>query len=160
MKRLILPLACLMVLAATPAKAQVSVHIDLGLPIAPPLVVIQPGVQVVEGFHDEVFFSSGWYWCRRPDGWYRARSPRDRFSWVERHRVPRPLVRMPEGRYRNWRHEEHRPQMGHDVRHMPPGQVRKEERRDRKEERRENKRERKEDRRDDRRDRDSDHGRH
>ena len=97
--------ACVMPLAFTAAQAQVSLHIDIGLPVAPPLVEVQPGVQVVEGFDGEVFFSNGWYWCRRPDGWYRARSPRAPFYFIERRRVPGVLVRMPEGRYRNWHHD-------------------------------------------------------
>jgi hypothetical protein len=105
MKKLVLPIACALAMAALPAKAQVRVNIDIGLPIAPPLVVVQPGVQVVEGFREEVFFVQGWYWCRRPDGWYRARRPRERFIPVEQRRVPGSLRRVPEGRYRNWHHE-------------------------------------------------------
>jgi hypothetical protein len=78
------------------------VNIDVGLPAVPALVVLQPGVQVVEGFREEVFYSGGWYWCRRGNAWYRARSPRAHFTWVEARRVPVALVRIPEGRYRNW----------------------------------------------------------
>jgi hypothetical protein len=100
-----LPLAILLTMGAPGAQAQVRLRIDLGLPVAPPLVVIQPGVQVVEGFGEEVFFHRGWYWCRRPDGWYRARSPRDRFGWVEGRYVPGVLVRVPAGHYRNWHHD-------------------------------------------------------
>jgi len=101
-------LALLLSVAPTAAWSQVRLQIELGLPVAPPLVVIQPGLQVVEGFQEEVFFHQGWYWCRRPDGWYRARSPRVRFAWVEGRRVPRLLIQVPEGRYRNW-HREGRP---------------------------------------------------
>jgi hypothetical protein len=105
MKNHLLPLACALCLWPSAAQAQVSLHIDIGLPVAPPLVEVQPGIQVVEGFPEEVFFSAGWYWCRRPDGWYRARSPRARFDWVDRRFVPGGLVRMPgDGRYRNWHH--------------------------------------------------------
>jgi hypothetical protein len=68
-------------------------------------VLIQPGIQVVEGFREEVFFHGGWYWCRRPDGWYRSRSPQARFGWVDARRVPGALVRMPMGHYRNWHRE-------------------------------------------------------
>ena len=114
MKKTLLPLAFLLALGSTAAQAQVSLHIDIGLPVAPTLVVVQPGIQVVEGFGEEVFFSGGWYWCRRPNGWYRARSPRARFDWVESRRVPVGLVRLPPGQYRNWRHEEHRGEMRHD----------------------------------------------
>jgi len=108
MKKYTLPLALLLILAPSAARAQVSVHIDLGLPIMPRLVVVQPGIQVVEGFQEEVFFCNGWYWCRRHDGWYRARSPRERFAWIEGPRVPRSLMRVPEGHYRNWHRGEPR----------------------------------------------------
>jgi hypothetical protein len=95
----------------SPAAAQVDVQIHLGLPVSPPLVVVQPGVQVVENYQDEVFFHSGWYWVRRPPYWYRARAPQAAFALVEPRHVPRALVRLPPGRYRNWRaearHERH-----------------------------------------------------
>ncbi len=115
MRIYVIPLAALLAVSAAPARAQVGVRIELGLPVAPRLVVVQPGIQVVEGFHEEVFFHRGWYWCRRPDGWYRSRSPQARFEWIERRRVPVGLVSMPEGRYRNWRHEERR-EIRHDER--------------------------------------------
>ena len=124
-KRLVLA-AAILVIAPT-ARAQVSLHIDIGLPVAPPLVVVRPGIQVVEGFGEEVFFHEGWYWCRRPNGWYRARTPRARFEWVEVRRVPRGLVALPPGHYRNW----------HRERQLERREVRREERR---EERREHER--------------------
>ena len=105
MTKLSFSLAALLVLAAPAAQAQIHVQIELGLPLAPPLVVVAPGIQVVEGFRDEVFFHDGWYWCRRDDGWYRARSPRARFVWIEPRRVPPGLVRLPPGHYRNWHRE-------------------------------------------------------
>jgi hypothetical protein len=119
-----LPLVFLVLLCPAVARAQVGIRIELGLPVAPPLVEIQPGIQVVEGFPEEVFFHRGWYWCRRPDGWYRSRSPRARFEWIEGRRVPPALIRVPAGRYRNWRHDarsmerrEERREERHDERH-------------------------------------------
>jgi hypothetical protein len=145
MKTLALPLALLLSMAATSARAQVRFQIDIGLPVAPPLVMVEPGIQVVEGFRDEVFFSLGWYWCRRPDGWYRSRSPQARFAWVEARRVPRGLVRMPVGHYRNWHHGEARPLERRDDRR----DIRRDDRRD---DRRDGRRDgRRDDRRDDRR---------
>jgi hypothetical protein len=157
----LLALTLLLALGTPAAHAQVHVQVELGLPIAPPLVLVQPGVQVVEGFGEEVFFHNGWYWCRRPDGWYRARSPRARFAWIEARRVPGVLVRAPMGHYRNWHHdrpverwetrrrEEHR-----EIRREERREERRDERRDlRKEERREERRdERRNERRDERRD--------
>lgn len=134
-----LSLALLLSLCPVTGWAQVGIHIELGLPVAPPLVLIQPGIQVVEGFHEEVFFHRGWYWCRRPDGWYRSRSPRARFAWVERHRVPGSLVRVPTGHYRNW-HRDGRPG---EHRGVGPGhreERRQERREDRREERRQERR--------------------
>jgi hypothetical protein len=89
------------------ARAQVAVQIHVGLPVAPPLVVVQPGVQVVENYDEEVFFTNGWYWVRRDGGWYRARAPRAAFVYVEPRRVPVTLVRIPPGQYRHWRREDH-----------------------------------------------------
>lgn len=119
MKKFVFCLA--LALSTVPAaRAQVGVHIDIGLPAQPQVVEVEPGVRVVEGIDEEVFYSGGWYWCRHGDGWYRARSPRAHFYWVDRHRVPGALARMPEGRYRGWRRadhpEWHGPRGGHGVR--------------------------------------------
>ena len=143
MKMLPLPFALLLFLSPTSGQAQVNIHIDLGLPPVPRLVVIQPGIQVVEGFGEEVFFNSGWYWCRRPNGWYRSRSPRSQFVVVERRRVPAGLMRNPEGHNRNW-HKEERKQEQRDFR-----EDRKQDQRERKEDRKQEQRERKEDRKED-----------
>lgn len=106
MKRLALVFALALSMLPAAARAQVGVHIDVGLPVAPPLVVVQPGVQVVEDWHEEVFFTSGWYWVRRDGYWYRARSPRAQFVYVEPRRVPVALVRSPPGHYKHWRKAE------------------------------------------------------
>lgn len=90
------------------ARAQVDVNIHLGLPVSPPLVVVQPGVQVVEDHEEEVFYTRGWYWCRRGDHWYRARHPHTEFVYVERRHVPVAIVRTPPGHYRHWRKHERR----------------------------------------------------
>jgi hypothetical protein len=153
--KLVLPLFLL--LAAAPARAQISLHIDLGLPVAPPLVLVAPGIQVVEGFGEEVFFRGGWYWCRRESGWYRARSPRARFDFIEPRFVPMELVHIPAGHYRNWRHDvdrPHEPWRGESRRAHERNEIRREERHEmRREERREDRHEdRRENRRDERHD--------
>lgn len=106
MRMTTLPLALLLVLCPSLAQAKVNVHINIGLPLVPPLVVVQPGIQVVEGFPEEVFLYEGMYWCRRPDGWYRAHSPRERFDQIRYHRVPVVLRQEPVGYYRNWHHDD------------------------------------------------------
>ncbi len=148
MKRLThtLSLACL--LSLCPAQAQVSIHIDLGLPVAPRLVLVQPGIQVVEGFQDEVFFHQGWYWCRRPNGWYRSRSPKARFTMIEAHRVPHSLVQVPMGHYRNWHHGEarHNERREEGRPYMQPQHERRDDRKaDREREKHERKQEKKQD---------------
>jgi len=96
------------------APAQVDVQIHLGLPVAPPLVVVQPGIQVVENWDDEVFVHGGWYWVRRGPVWYRARGPQARFVVVEPRYVPAPLVRLPPGQYRHYRAAERREAHEHE----------------------------------------------
>jgi hypothetical protein len=123
--------ACLQLLPA-PARGQVSVGIDftLPLPASPPLVVVRPGVQVVEGSDEEVFYTEGAYWARRDGGWYRARSPRAAFAFVEPRRVPVRLVRLPPGHSKHWKkHHAPRPPArwegldGHDHGGPPHGKA-------------------------------------
>jgi hypothetical protein len=137
MKRLALLFA--LVLSSVPAfaRAQVGVQIHVGLPAAPPLVVVRPGIQVVENYDEEVFFTNGWYWTRRDNGWYRARAPRAAFVYVEPRRVPGGLVRIPPGQYRHWHRAEARAER-HDRKDFQRA-----ERHERKEERKQEKHERK-----------------
>src|SRR5512133_1496248 len=98
--RLALTIASLSaVVAPLAAPAQVSVGIQIGLPVAPPLVVIQPGVQVVENYPEEVFYTRGWYWVRRGPAWYRARQPGVTFMPVQPRYVPTRLAALPPGHY-------------------------------------------------------------
>lgn len=106
--------------ASTTALAQVQVSIQVPLPTItfsapPPLVVVQPGVQVVEDYDDEVYFTGGYYWVRRDDRWFRTRDHRGSWVVVEPRVVPATIVRLPPGQYRKWkgksrnddRHEHH-----------------------------------------------------
>jgi hypothetical protein len=102
----------LAVAAPTSASAGVDVQVHIGLPVAPPLVVVQPGVSVVENWDEEVFFVSPYYWVRRGDLWYRARSPRAAFRAVPMRAVPVTLVRMPPGQYVKYSKAKHH-QGGH-----------------------------------------------
>jgi hypothetical protein len=101
----LLALACTLTPAA--AQAQVDVHVDLRLPGVPSLVVVQPGVEVVEGYGDEVFFHGGAWWMRRGPVWYRSPTADGRYVVVRERSVPPVLSRLPPGRYRNYRAEKH-----------------------------------------------------
>lgn len=107
--RTALPLAALLaVLAVLPAPAaagEVEVHAGFKIPLpeVPRLVVIQPGVKVVQDFDDEVFLHEDVYWARRGDRWYRTSDRHGKFVVVETRLVPEPLRRLPPGRYRHYR---------------------------------------------------------
>jgi len=104
MKSSTLTLAALLILCPAVAQAQVRLGISIGLPPVPQMEVVAPGIQVVTGFQDEVFLQNGWYWARRPDGWYRSRDAHAHFDYIDNGRVPRGLSQMREGQYRNWHH--------------------------------------------------------
>jgi len=84
-----------------------QVHIDVDLPNivfpAPPrLVVVEPGIQVVEDNDDEVFFVDNWYWHRRGSRWYRTQSHSGGWVVVEERVVPRRIFGFAPGHYRKW----------------------------------------------------------
>jgi hypothetical protein len=119
--------AALSILAAPGrATAQVSATFQLELPFTPHLVVVEPGIQVVESYNEEVFVVGGAWWVRRGPVWYRAPRPGGHFVPVRVEHVPPGLVRLPPGRYKNYkkamkeerkeRHEEEKAfrKMGHD----------------------------------------------
>lgn len=143
-----LPLVWVTLLAATPAFAQVHVEVvgpRVALPgprvvvpppplvrfaAPPPLVVVEPGVQVVRDCDDEVFFSGGWYWHAGPTGvWYRTRSYRGGWVAVPPRAVPVAVMRLPRGQYRHFRGEAWREQR-REERHDERREERHEERHD------------------------------
>lgn len=98
-----------MLVVATPALAQVEVKLNIPLPtvtftVAPPLVVVQPGVQVVEDCDEEVFFVDEYYWTRRDNRWFRTRNHTGGWVVVEERIVPRTIHAFPPGHYRRWKH--------------------------------------------------------
>jgi hypothetical protein len=103
--------AAALVAAAVPSAVraegvfQTSITIALP-PVLPPLVVVEPGVQVVEDLDEEVFFVRGWYWVRRGSFWYRARDYRRAWMYVDLRFVPHGLRRIPPGHYRRFRKAE------------------------------------------------------
>jgi hypothetical protein len=90
-------------LVPLPAAAQVSVTLRLDLPVVlPALVVVEPGIQVVPGVNEEVFFVDGYYWVRRDARWYRSHDHRGGWVVIEPRGVPPRLVKVPPGHYRKW----------------------------------------------------------
>lgn len=100
-------LVALASLLAAPAFAQVQIQVQLptiAFQAPPPLVVVEPGVQVVEDQDEEVFFVSDNYWVRRGPHWYRTKDHRGGWVLVDGPGVPPSLVRVPAGKYRRWKH--------------------------------------------------------
>jgi hypothetical protein len=101
MKKLIL----LAVLAPAIASAQIqaSASFTLDLPIIiPPLVVIQPGIQVVPDVDFEVFHADGFYWTQREGRWYRSSNPRSGWAYHP-HGYPPGLAKLKPGHYKRWK---------------------------------------------------------
>jgi hypothetical protein len=94
------------VAAPAPAPPAPVVHVTppaIRFEAPPPLVAVQPGIQVVPDYDEEVFFAGGWYWMPGPDGvWFRTRTWRGGWEVAPRHVVPVALVRIPRGHYRRW----------------------------------------------------------
>ena len=105
MKTAILALVIVSAVPA-PARAQVAVDIRIGFPSPPPLVVVSPGVQVVQDYDEEDFFVNGWYWLRRDAAWYRTRDHRGGWVVVQPRVVPVSLIRLPPGQYKHWRKDQ------------------------------------------------------
>ncbi len=90
-------------LAATAQGLHAEVNIQLPA-VLPPMVVIQPGVQVIPEISHEVFFVDGAYYARQGGGWYRAPGPHSgRWVAVPVQAVPVALVKLPPGHYKNWK---------------------------------------------------------
>jgi hypothetical protein len=72
MKRLMMKVMVGLSLLAVPAVsfAQPVVSINIGWAAPPPVVEVSPGVQVVQDYGEEVFFTGGHYWVERGGAWY------------------------------------------------------------------------------------------
>ena len=93
-------------LVSVPAFAQVEISVQLptlSFNAPPPLVVVEPGVQVVEDNDEEVYFVDNYYWVRRGPRWYRTRDHHGGWAVVDGPGVPTSIVRMPEGKYRKFK---------------------------------------------------------
>jgi len=92
-------------LLSFPAFAQ-DVQLKISLPwlTPPPLVVVEPGIQVVPDYEEEIFFVDNWYWVRRDGRWWRTRDYHGGWAYMPRG-VPPGLSRIPPGKYRHWKAE-------------------------------------------------------
>jgi hypothetical protein len=102
------------VLFASPAFAQVRVSVEVPLPtirfeVPPPVVVVSPGVRVVEDYDYEVFVVNGWYWHCDGHRWYRARDHRGGWTVVDRRYVPVSIVKLPPGKYKHFKRPHGKP---------------------------------------------------
>jgi len=87
-----------------PARAEVSVNINLGPPVVvaePPHLVLVPQSQVYFSPDPQVdiFFYGGYWWSPRGDRWYRATEHNGPWGVIERSRVPQEVIVVP-GDYR------------------------------------------------------------
>ncbi len=115
---------------ASPSFAGVDVHIGIPAPQivieAPPRLVVVPGAPVVQ-YAPEVdynyFTYGGRYYTTRDDRWYVSSSYGGPWTYVDRARLPRPILGVPVTYYREPRyyHEHH----GGHPHGMPPGQAKK-----------------------------------
>lgn len=71
----------------------------VALPRRPALADVQPGIQVVMGVEEEVFYTDQHYWVRRDGDWYRAKQPAGEFTYVESSHVPSGLMELEPGEY-------------------------------------------------------------
>ena len=95
----------MMLIFALLMQVQVRVTVPtVRFEVAPPMVVVQPGVQVVQDYDEEVFFVDGRYWMRGRDGrWYRANDYRGGWVTAEPRAVPGSIVRLPPGTYKHYK---------------------------------------------------------
>ena len=83
-----------------------DVTVSIGWQAPPPLIIVSPGVQVVQDYDDEVFFIDGYYWVERDGGWYHSRDHHGNWVFVERSHVHSWLVQpRARGQYKHWNKE-------------------------------------------------------
>ena len=72
-------------------------------PSPPLLVIVEPGVQVVSDYDEEVFYVDSYYWHHRGPHWYRTRVHNGGWVVVDNGEVPQRLVVYEPGRFRHWK---------------------------------------------------------
>lgn len=92
-----------------PAPAQAAdITVSIGWQAPPPLIIVSPGVQVVQDYDDEVFFIDGYYWVERDGRWYHSRDHHGKWIFVERSHVHHWLVQpRARGQYKHWNKAKH-----------------------------------------------------
>jgi hypothetical protein len=103
-----LPRMKIAIALAVLAQVQIVGGISIQLPVIkfeapPPLVVVEPGIQVVQDYDDEVYFVDGWYWCRRDGNWFRTRDHHGGWVYIEQRGVPVNIVKVPPGKYKHYK---------------------------------------------------------
>ena len=83
-----------------PARAEVSVNINLGPPVVvaePPHMFLVPRTRVYFSPEPDVdlFFYGGYWWSPRGDRWFRAREHNGPWSVIRRRSVPREVISVP-----------------------------------------------------------------
>ena len=93
--------------ALVPLSARAAdITVSIGWQAPPPLIIVSPGVQVVQDYDDEVFFIDGYYWVERDGGWYHSRDHHGKWIFVERSHVHHWLVQpRARGQYKHWNKE-------------------------------------------------------
>jgi hypothetical protein len=101
--------------AAGPARAEVSVNINLGPPpivfAEPPAVVMIPESRVhfIPDPKVEIFFYGGYWWSPRGERWYRSRAYNGPWGVIEHRHVPRAVVYVPRDYRDRYARERHHP---------------------------------------------------
>ena len=99
----------LLILCASLISAEVNVNVDINigprirLPESPGVVLVSPGIMVIEDYPDEVFFVSGFYWTLHGGHWYKCGGHKGRWIKTNRGKVPSAVLKMPPGKYKHWR---------------------------------------------------------
>lgn len=103
-------LAAITVAALLPLSASAAdVVVSIGWQAPPPLIVVSPGIQVVQEYDEEVFFIDGYYWVERDGRWYHSRDHHGKWIFVERSHVSGWLISSdrPRCRYKHWNKSKH-----------------------------------------------------
>lgn len=94
MKRLLIATTLFAAALGVGCVGTARVHGHAHVTATPTLVAIGPGVWVVEGHSEPVFYSDGYYWMYSDGVWLRSDSYAGSWVRVRTRVVPRPVVRI------------------------------------------------------------------